>query len=66
MWEEVTEGWRKLHNEELHNFYSSVFKSIKIRWTRRVARMGQIRSTKFWSENLEESDNLMGLGQTGG
>jgi hypothetical protein len=21
--EEVTEGWRKLHNEELHNFYFS-------------------------------------------
>jgi hypothetical protein len=20
---EVVEGWRKLHNEELHNFYSS-------------------------------------------
>jgi hypothetical protein len=20
---EVTEGWRKLHNEELHNLYSS-------------------------------------------
>jgi len=23
MWEEVTGGWRKLHNEELHNLYSS-------------------------------------------
>jgi hypothetical protein len=21
--DEVTAGWRKLHNEELHNFYSS-------------------------------------------
>jgi hypothetical protein len=21
--DEVTEGWRKLHNEQLHNFYSS-------------------------------------------
>jgi hypothetical protein len=21
--DEVTRGWRKLHNEELHNFYSS-------------------------------------------
>jgi hypothetical protein len=21
--DEVTGGWRKLHNEELHNFYSS-------------------------------------------
>jgi hypothetical protein len=22
-WVEVTGGWRKLHNEELHNFYST-------------------------------------------
>jgi hypothetical protein len=35
--EEVTEGWRKLHNEELHNVYSSlstikVIKSKRMRW----------------------------------
>jgi len=30
----VTEGWRKLHNEELHNLYSSpnVIRVIKLRW----------------------------------
>jgi hypothetical protein len=29
--EEVTGGWRKLHNEELHNFYSppSIIRMIK-------------------------------------
>jgi hypothetical protein len=36
--EEVTGGWRKLHNEELHNLYSSpniirVFKSRRMRWS---------------------------------
>jgi hypothetical protein len=32
----VTEGWRKLHNEELHNLYSlpSIIGSIKLRRTR--------------------------------
>jgi hypothetical protein len=35
--DEVTEGWRKLHNEELHIFYSSlsiimVIRSRRIRW----------------------------------
>jgi hypothetical protein len=43
--DEVTGGWRKLHNEELRNFYSSpsiarVIKSRMMRWTGHVARMG--------------------------
>jgi hypothetical protein len=42
---EVTRGWRKLHNEELHNLYSSpriirTIKSRKMRWTGHVGRMG--------------------------
>jgi hypothetical protein len=37
-------NWRKLHNEELHNFYSSphiirVIKSSRIRWAGGVAYM---------------------------
>jgi hypothetical protein len=40
---EVTGGWRKLHNEELHNLYSSpsiirMIKSRRIRWAGHVAR----------------------------
>jgi hypothetical protein len=40
--EEVTGGWRKFHNEELHYLYSSpniirVIKSRKIRWAGHVA-----------------------------
>jgi hypothetical protein len=43
--EEVKRGLRKLHNEELHNLYSSpniirVTNSMKIRWARHAARMG--------------------------
>jgi hypothetical protein len=42
----VTGGCRKLHNEELHNLYSSssivrIIKSRRIRWAVHVARMGK-------------------------
>jgi hypothetical protein len=45
----VTEGWRKLHNEELHNLYSSpsiirIIKSRRIRWAGHVARMVEKRN----------------------
>jgi hypothetical protein len=45
----VTGGWRKLHNEELHNLYSSpsiirLIKSRKMRWAGYVARMGEKRT----------------------
>jgi hypothetical protein len=43
--DEVTGDSRKLHNEELHNLYSSpniirMIKSIRMRWAGHVARMG--------------------------
>jgi hypothetical protein len=46
---EVTEGWRKLHNEDLHNLYSSPgiirrMKSRRVRWAGHVARMGEKRN----------------------
>jgi hypothetical protein len=42
---EVTGGWRKLHNQELHNLYSTpsiirMIKSRRIRWSGHVAQMG--------------------------
>jgi hypothetical protein len=42
-------GWRKLHNEELHNLYSSpniirMIKSKRMRWARQVSRMGENRN----------------------
>jgi hypothetical protein len=45
----VTGGWRKLHNEKLHNLYSSpsiiqIIKSRRKRWAGHVARMGEKRN----------------------
>jgi hypothetical protein len=47
--DEVTGEWNKLHNEELHILYSSPniitqIKSRRMRWTGRVARMGEERN----------------------
>jgi hypothetical protein len=47
--DEVTGEWRKLHNEELHNLYSSPdiirqIKSRRMRWAGHVARMGDERN----------------------
>jgi hypothetical protein len=47
--DEVTGDWRKLHNEELHNFYSSrnimgMIKSRRMRWAGHVARMRETRN----------------------
>jgi hypothetical protein len=46
--DEVTGELRKLHNEELHNFYSSsdIIRQVKSRrmwWVVHVARMGEER-----------------------
>jgi hypothetical protein len=46
--DEVTREWRKLHNEELHDLYSSpnivwVIKSIRMTWTGHVPRIGEGR-----------------------
>jgi hypothetical protein len=43
-WDEVTGEWRKLHNEERHDLYSSpsiitIIKSRRMRWSGHVARM---------------------------
>jgi hypothetical protein len=46
---EVVRGWRKLHNEELHNLYSLpsiiriINKSRRMRWAGRLARKGPKR-----------------------
>jgi hypothetical protein len=44
--DEVTGEWRKLHNEELRDLYSSpsvtrIIKSMKMRWADHVTRIGE-------------------------
>jgi hypothetical protein len=47
--DDVTGDWRKLHNEELQNLYSSrniiiMIKSRRMRWAGHVARLGETRN----------------------
>jgi hypothetical protein len=47
--DEVTGGWRKLHNKELHNLITLIilgeeYKSIRMRWAWHEARMGVKRN----------------------
>jgi hypothetical protein len=62
--DEVTGEWRNLHNEELHNLYSSPdiirqVKSRRMRWAGHVARMGEDKKcTMFWWESPKERDHL--------
>jgi hypothetical protein len=47
--EEVVGGWRRLHNEELHNLHTAskvlhVIISRTTRWAGRVARMGGMKN----------------------
>jgi hypothetical protein len=57
--DEVTGGWRKLHNEEMHGLYSSpsivrVVKARRMRWTVHVAGIKEVRGAYNilvgWSE----------------
>jgi hypothetical protein len=65
--DEVTESWRKLHNEELHNLYSSpsivrMIKSRSIRWAGHVAHMVRREMHGgLWWESQKERDHQEGL-----
>jgi hypothetical protein len=61
--DEVTGEWRKLHNEELHDLYSSpsiirIIKSLRMRWVDNVARIGR-RGMRidYWWESQRERDH---------
>jgi hypothetical protein len=64
--DEVTGEWRKLHNEELHNLYSSPdiirqVKSRSMRWAGHVARMGEER--KVYKVLVGKPDGKRPLGR---
>jgi len=70
--DEVTgEWWRRLHNEELNDLYSStntvrVIKSRRMRWAGHVARMGEERGCiESWRGNRREGDQWGDLGVDG-
>jgi hypothetical protein len=61
--DEVTGDWRKLHNEGLHNLYTSpsiirMMKSRRMRWAEHVARMGAKRPAyRILVESQKERDH---------
>jgi hypothetical protein len=63
-WDEVTWEWRRLHNKELHDLYSSplIIRAIKSR-IMRYAGHAQVRgrgevNAGFWRGNLKEINHL--------
>jgi hypothetical protein len=62
--DEVTGEWRRLHNEEINDLYSSpniiwIIKLRRMRWAGHVARMGEKRGAyRFWWGVPREGDHL--------
>ena len=69
--DEVTGKWRKLHNEQLNDLYSSpnivrVIKSRRMRWAGHVTCMGEERGCiGSWWGNRREGDHWGDLGVDG-
>jgi hypothetical protein len=69
--DEATGEWRRLHNEELNDLYSSpniirVIKSRRMGWAGHVARMGEKRGAyRILVGDLREGDQLGDSGVDG-
>jgi hypothetical protein len=67
----VTGGWRKLHNEEPHDLYSSsdiirVIKTKMMRWAGYVERLGEMKNAyKLYLESLKGGDHSEDTGVDG-
>jgi hypothetical protein len=62
----VTGGWRKLHNEELHDLCSSPSKILMIKWRRmrwagHIARMGEKRKAYRLLVGKSEGKRPLGI-----
>jgi hypothetical protein len=61
--DDVIGVWRKLHNEELHNLYSSpskirMMKSRRMRWEGHIARLGRRgMHVGHWCEIQKDRDH---------
>jgi hypothetical protein len=63
--DEVTGGWRKLHNEELHDLFSSrslirIIKSRRMRRAGHVARMGEKKNVYRLLVRTPEGERPLG------
>jgi hypothetical protein len=61
----MTGGWRKLHNEKSHNFYSSpriigIINSGRMSWAGHMARMGEKRNVYRLLVRKPEGRRLLG------
>jgi hypothetical protein len=63
--DKIIVGWRKLHNEELHNLYSSpntitITKSRRMRWAAQAARVKAKRNAyRFMAAEPEGKKNAV-------
>jgi hypothetical protein len=65
--DEVTGGWRKLYNEELHNLYSSqniirIIISSRVRWVEHILHMGERNAYNILVASLRGRYHLKDLG----